>query len=110
MNSVNNTVQQRIADLVQNNNVVLFMKGTPQFPQCGFSNRVAEILQSNAVEFTHVNILLEPDIREGVKVFSNWPTLPQLYVHGEFIGGCDIIMELDNSGELATILAPKAVS
>ncbi len=99
-------VHDDIDKLVREHDVVLFMKGTPQFPQCGFSQRVASILQASGVPFTSVNILLDDAIREGIKAYSNWPTIPQLYVKGEFIGGCDIVSEMQASGELEKLLAP----
>jgi monothiol glutaredoxin len=90
--------------------VMLFMKGTPMFPQCGFSARVIQILKHANVPFKTVNVLEEPEIRDGIKEFSNWPTIPQLYVKGEFIGGCDIVTEMYQSGELQTLLAEKGIS
>ncbi len=100
------SIQERIDKLVHEYDIVLFMKGTPQFPQCGFSQRVAAILDSYGVAYAAVNVLLDNDIREGVKVYANWPTIPQLYVKGEFIGGCDIVSEMHESGELAGLLKP----
>jgi len=100
------TVQQQIDQLVHEQDIVLFMKGTPQFPQCGFSQRVAAILEQQGISFAAVNVLLDPAIREGIKVYSDWPTIPQLYVKAEFIGGCDIITEMHESGELSELLAP----
>lgn len=100
------SVQQQIDNLVHEQDVVLFMKGTPQFPQCGFSQRVAAILEQQGIAYTAVNVLLDPAIREGIKVYSDWPTIPQLYVKAEFIGGCDIVTEMHESGELAELLAP----
>ncbi len=91
------------------NPVVLFMKGTPVFPQCGFSARVTQILSHMGVPFKGVNVLEDPEIRDGIKSFSNWPTIPQLYVKGEFVGGCDIVTEMFQAGELATLLAEKGV-
>ncbi len=90
---------------VEGNPIVLYMKGTPLFPQCGFSGKVIYILKELDVEFMAVNVLEDNAIREGVKVYSDWPTIPQLYVKGELVGGCDIITELFESGELATMLA-----
>ncbi|WP_298285350.1 Grx4 family monothiol glutaredoxin [Acidocella sp.] len=90
--------------------VVLFMKGTPLFPQCGFSARVVQVLRHAGVPFASVNVLEEPEIREGIKQFSNWPTIPQLYVKGEFVGGCDIITEMYQTGELQTLLTEKGIS
>jgi len=100
-------------DLIQNqvssNDVVLFMKGTPQFPQCGFSGRVVQILDHLGVNFIGVNVLENDDLREGIKSFSNWPTIPQLYVKGEFVGGCDIVTEMFQQGELQQHLSSKNV-
>jgi monothiol glutaredoxin len=89
--------------------VVLFMKGTPVFPQCGFSARVVQILSHVGVPFKGVNVLEDGEIREGIKAFSNWPTIPQLYVGGEFVGGCDIITEMYQAGELTSLFAEKGV-
>jgi len=100
-------VQQRIQDLVQSNEVVLFMKGTASFPMCGFSGRALQVLKASGVDtktITTVNVLEDQAIREGIKTFSNWPTIPQLYVKGEFIGGSDIMMEMYESGELQQVL------
>ena len=99
-------VQQRIDDLVKNNHVVLFMKGTAQFPQCGFSGRAIQILKACGVnEIKTVNVLEDDEVRQGIKQFSNWPTIPQLYVKGEFVGGSDIMMEMYESGELQQLFA-----
>jgi monothiol glutaredoxin len=99
-------VQKRIDDLVKSNKVVLFMKGTAQFPQCGFSGRAVQILKACGVsELTTVNVLADMDIREVVKQYANWPTIPQLYVKGEFVGGSDIMMEMYQAGELQALLA-----
>ena len=99
-------VQQRIDDLVKNNHVVLFMKGTAQFPQCGFSGRAIQILKACGVtDLKTVNVLEDGEVRQGIKEFSNWPTIPQLYVKGEFIGGSDIMMEMYQSGELQQLFA-----
>ncbi len=97
----------RIDTLVKSNDVVLFMKGTKFFPQCGFSARAIAILQENGVKFETVDVLADPEIRQAVKDYSNWPTIPQLYVKGEFIGGSDIMMAMHESGELKTKLAPS---
>ena len=98
-------VQQQIKEQVTTNPVVLFMKGTPRAPMCGFSATAVQILQAcNLPLFFSVNVLEEPEIRDGIKVFSNWPTIPQLYIRGEFIGGCDIMKEMYQSGELKTLL------
>ena len=94
-------VKQRIQQLVDSHPIVLFMKGTKSFPQCGFSNTVVQVLKREGVEFETVNVLADPDIRQGIKDFSNWPTIPQLYVKGKFLGGCDIVTEMHQSGELA---------
>ncbi|WP_417310360.1 MULTISPECIES: Grx4 family monothiol glutaredoxin [Alphaproteobacteria] len=94
---------------VENNDIVLFMKGTPVFPQCGFSSVVARVLDHLQVDFESVNVLEDADIRQGIKDFSNWPTIPQLYVKGEFVGGCDIIKEMFETGELQAYLKDKGV-
>jgi monothiol glutaredoxin len=102
------TIQDTIRDQVTSHPVVLYMKGTPQFPQCGFSATVAEILKRCGVsDYFSVNVLAEPEIRQGIKDFANWPTIPQLYVNGEFVGGCDIVREMYSSGELQKVLAPQ---
>jgi monothiol glutaredoxin len=103
---MNRDVQKEIHDLVTSQHVVLFMKGTPQFPQCGFSSAAAQMLKSAGCDqFTSVNVLADNEIREGVKRYANWPTIPQLYVNGEFVGGADIMREMAQSGELQTLLA-----
>ena len=105
-----NDVQQRIDEVVKNHRVVLFMKGTAQFPMCGFSGRAIQILKACGVEdLKTVNVLEDDGIRQGIKSYSNWPTIPQLYVKGEFVGGCDITREMFQSGELAQFLAEKGV-
>jgi monothiol glutaredoxin len=94
-------VKQRIHETVTSNPVVLYMKGTPQFPQCGFSQTAVQILKACGVnQFASVNVLTEPEIRAGIKDYANWPTIPQLYINGEFLGGCDIMKEMYQSGEL----------
>jgi monothiol glutaredoxin len=93
-------VNEKIKDIITNNDVVLFMKGTPEMPQCGFSMTVSNILKELKVKFNGVNVLADPEIRQGIKDFSNWPTVPQLYIKGEFIGGCDIAKEMYENGEL----------
>jgi monothiol glutaredoxin len=99
--------QQRIKDQVTGARVVLFMKGTPQFPQCGFSALAVQVLNACGVkEFATVNVLADPAIREGIKQYANWPTIPQLYVNGEFVGGSDIVREMYESGELQKLLEP----
>lgn len=98
-------VQKEIQDLVSSNRVVLFMKGTPQFPQCGFSSAAAQMLKSSGcADFASVNVLADNEIREGVKQYANWPTIPQLYIDGEFVGGADIMREMAQSGELQTLI------
>ena len=99
----------RIQQEITENPVVLYMKGTPAFPQCGFSARVVQILSHVGVPFKGVNVLADPELREGIKAFTNWPPIPQLYVQGEFVGGCDIIMEMFQSGELQTLLQDKNI-
>ena len=101
--------QDRIQQIVEGNDVVLFMKGTPDQPQCGFSSVVVQILDHVGVDYGAVNVLADPEIREGVKAFSDWPTIPQLYVKGEFVGGCDIVREMFETGELKPYLAEKGV-
>ena len=102
-------VQETLREQVTKNRVVLYMKGTPQFPQCGFSATVAEILKRCGVdEYFSVNVLAEPEIRQGIKEFANWPTIPELYVNGEFIGGCDIVREMYASCELQKVLVPQS--
>ncbi len=103
-------IHQQIQNTVDNHEVVLFMKGTKLAPQCGFSSRVAGVLNFIGVEFEDVNVLEDMDLREGIKQFSDWPTIPQLYVKGEFIGGCDIVVEMTISGELDELLDQKSVS
>ncbi|HVR30793.1 MAG TPA: Grx4 family monothiol glutaredoxin [Thermoanaerobaculia bacterium] len=105
---MDSTVRERIDQNVKSNRVLLFMKGTPAFPQCGFSHQVVQILRHYGVEFQSVNVLEDTAIREGIKEYSNWPTIPQLYVEGEFVGGCDILMELHSRGELGAVLSPSA--
>ena len=97
----------RIAEIVNGNDVVLFMKGTPLFPQCGFSSRAIAILDHLGVEYASVDVLQDMDIRQGIKSYSDWPTIPQLYVKGEFVGGSDIMMEMYEAGELQQLLADK---
>ncbi|MDT8406122.1 MAG: Grx4 family monothiol glutaredoxin [Methylococcales bacterium] len=97
-------VNERIKQHLETNHVVLFMKGTPDFPQCGFSGHVVQALRACNADFAHVNIFEDPELREALKSYSNWPTYPQLYVKGELVGGCDIIIELYKSGELPQVL------
>ena len=103
-------VYDRIQGEIEANPVMLYMKGTPMFPQCGFSARVVQILSHLNVPFQSANVLEDMELREGIKQFSQWPTIPQLYVGGEFVGGCDIIMEMFQSGELETLLEQKGVA
>jgi monothiol glutaredoxin len=103
-------VHDWIRKQISSNDVVLFMKGTKNFPQCGFSGQVTQILQYLGVEYQDVNVLEDMGIREGIKSFSEWPTIPQLYVKGEFVGGCDIIREMFQAGELQEMLAEKGVT
>ena len=109
---MNNTdhVSQNIENEIKSNDVMLFMKGTPVFPQCGFSARVVDILTKVGVKFGSVNVLDSDEMREGIKQYSNWPTIPQLYVKNEFIGGCDIIKEMYENGELAKLLETKGIN
>jgi monothiol glutaredoxin len=93
--------QKYLANLVSNHKVLLFMKGNKTFPQCGFSAAVVEVLKRHGVPFETINVLQDASVREGIKQFSSWPTIPQLYINGEFIGGCDIVREMDANGELA---------
>jgi monothiol glutaredoxin len=102
--------QTRIAQAVQSADVLLFMKGTPLFPQCGFSSRAIAILDHLGVQYNTVDVLQDPGIRTGIKQFSDWPTIPQLYVKGEFIGGSDIMMEMYEAGELTELLDEKGVT
>jgi monothiol glutaredoxin len=104
-----NPITERIQGDVTENPVMLYMKGTAMFPQCGFSARVVQILTHLGVPFHTANVLEDPELRDGVKHYSNWPTIPQLYVKGEFIGGCDIVIEMFQSGELETLLAEKGI-
>ena len=98
--------KKTIQDTVDQNRVVLFMKGTKNFPQCGFSARAVEILKKCGAEFKDVNVLSDPEIRQGIKEFSSWPTIPQVYIGGKFVGGSDILMELYQSGELQQLITP----
>ena len=102
-------VFDRIRQDIKDNDVVLYMKGTPVFPQCGFSAAVVQVLSHVGVKFKGVNVLTDPEVREGIKAFSNWPTIPQLYVKGEFVGGCDIVREMFETGELQSLLKDKGV-
>lgn len=103
-------IAEFIGNEVNSNDVVLFMKGTPGFPQCGFSGQVVQILDYLGVDYHGVNVLQSDEMRQGIKEFSNWPTIPQLYVKGEFVGGCDIIREMFQAGELQSFLAEKGIA
>ena len=100
------TVRERIQGIIDGNDVVLFMKGNKNFPQCGFSAPVGEVLRRSGSEFQDINVLEDPAVRQGIKEFTNWPTIPQLYVRGKFVGGCDIIREMFEKGELEAVLSP----
>jgi monothiol glutaredoxin len=102
-------ITQRIQGDIETNDVMLYMKGTPMFPQCGFSARVIQILSHMGVPFQSANVLEDPELREGIKEFSQWPTIPQLYVKGEFVGGCDIVTEMFQTGELETLMKEQGV-
>jgi monothiol glutaredoxin len=102
-------VQERIEKVISENPVVLFMKGTPEFPQCGFSGQVIQILEYVGAPVVGVNVLEDPEIRQGIKEYANWPTVPQLYIKGEFVGGCDIVREMFQSGELTSVLTDAGV-
>ena len=108
--NTNVDVSQNIKNEISNSEVVLFMKGTPVFPMCGFSAAVAQILSDLGIKFSHVNVLDSDEMREGIKKFSNWPTIPQLYVKEEFIGGCDIVKEMNESGELLELFNSKGIN
>ncbi|BAK83149.1 Grx4 family monothiol glutaredoxin [Komagataeibacter medellinensis] len=103
------TVAQRIQAQIDSNPVMLYMKGDANFPQCGFSARVVQVLKHLGVPFATDNVLADPEIRQGIKDFSNWPTVPQLYIKGEFIGGCDIVTEMYQTGELQKLLSEKGI-
>ena len=107
---MSDAIHAEIDDAVKNNDVVLFMKGTPTFPQCGFSSTVVQILDYLGVEYVSTNVLEHQDIREGIKSYSDWPTIPQLYVKGEFIGGCDIVKEMFEQGELRDAFTEKGIA
>lgn len=101
-------VNERIKDQIESNQVLLYMKGTPDFPQCGFSGQTVAALKALGKPFAFVNIFEDPEIRDGLKAYSNWPTFPQLYIKGELVGGCDIVVEMYHSGELKDLLADDA--
>jgi len=102
--------QEKIKNIISTNEIVLFMKGTPDMPQCGFSMAVANVLKHLEVKFNGINVLEDEEIRNGIKVFSDWPTIPQLYIKGEFIGGCDIVREMFEKKELQTLLKDKKIN
>ena len=104
-----NPVFDRIEQEVTDNPVVLYMKGTPMFPQCGFSAAVVQILSETGVKFKGIDVLTDPSLRDGIKAYTDWPTIPQLYVKGEFVGGCDIVREMAANGELVPLLKEKGV-
>ena len=107
---MDDTVQQRIRQDISETPVVLFMKGSPVFPQCGFSAAVVQILSHIGVKFKGIDVLSDPSVRQGIKEFSTWPTIPQLYVKGEFVGGCDIIREMFQAGELLSLMKEKGLA
>jgi monothiol glutaredoxin len=106
---MDNSVEERIKSDIESNDVVLYMKGTPVFPQCGFSSTVVQVLTHLGVKFKGIDVLSDPSLREGIKQFSSWPTIPQLYVKGEFLGGCDIVREMYESGELQELLSTNGI-
>lgn len=110
MTEGNGAIQDKIAKLVAENDLVLFMKGTAMAPQCGFSASVVQILEQLDVAFLDVNVLADSDMRQGIKDFTNWPTIPQLYIKGEFVGGCDIVREMVKEGELQQFLTEKGIA
>lgn len=103
-------INQKISTMISGNDVLLFMKGTPLFPQCGFSSRAVAILDHLGVDYESVDVLQDMEVRQGIKTFSDWPTIPQLYVKGEFVGGSDIMMEMFEAGELAALMEEKQVA
>lgn len=104
------TIRERIQAIVDENDVVLFMKGTKEMPQCGFSSRVAGVLNYMGIDYRDVDVMADADIRQGIKDFADWPTIPQLYIKGEFVGGCDIVTEMTLSGELDQMLTQKEIT
>ena len=106
---MNENTKEKLNNLINNSEVCLFMKGTPEVPQCGFSLAVSNVLKHLEVNFTGINVLEDPEIREGIKVFSDWPTIPQLYIKGEFVGGCDIVKEMFEKNELQKKLKEKKI-
>ena len=107
---LNEEVKNKIENSIQKNDVCLFMKGTPDAPQCGFSMAVSNVLKHLEIKFAGINILEDSDLRDGIKIYSEWPTIPQLYIKGEFIGGCDIVKEMFENGELQKILSNKSIA
>ena len=107
---MSNPAQEQIQAAVDSNDVMLFMKGTPMFPQCGFSSAVVQVLTHLGVPFNSANVLEDDGLRQGIKEFSSWPTIPQLYVKGEFVGGCDIVREMYESGELESLMKEKGIT
>ena len=107
---MNENINIKIKNLLDKNDVCLFMKGTPEVPQCGFSLAVSNVLKHLNVKFTGINVLEDPKIREGIKIFSDWPTIPQLYIKKEFVGGCDIVKEMYESGELLELFNTKGIN
>ena len=107
---LNEKVKNKIENSIQKNDVCLFMKGTPDVPQCGFSMAVSNVLKHLEIKFAGINILEDSDLRDGIKIYSEWPTIPQLYIKGEFIGGCDIVKEMFENGELQKILSNKSIA
>ena len=107
---LNEEVKKKLEKHLQQNDVCLFMKGTPDVPQCGFSMAVSNVLKHLEIKFTGINVLEDSDLREGIKAFSEWPTIPQLYIKGEFIGGCDIVKEMFENGELQKVLSNKSIT
>ena len=106
---MNENINTKIKNLIESNEVCLFMKGTPEAPQCGFSMAVSNVLKHLGVKFKGINVLEDNTLREGIKTYSDWPTIPQLYIKGEFIGGCDIVKEMFEKGELKTLLEKKSL-
>tara|TARA_Y100000590_G_C15195283_1_gene816534 strand:+ start:43 stop:378 length:336 start_codon:yes stop_codon:yes gene_type:complete len=106
---MNENTKIKISDIIKKNEVCLFMKGTPEVPQCGFSMAVSNVLKHLEVKFSGINVLEDPEVREGIKEYSDWPTIPQLYIKGEFVGGCDIVKEMFEKGELQTKLKEKNI-
>ena len=106
----NNAALGKIKEYVEGNNVVLFMKGTPDFPQCGFSSAISQTLKNLGVDFSAINVLEDDMLRQGIKDFTDWPTIPQLFIKGEFVGGCDIVREMAEKGELQSLLKEKGVN